>query len=118
MKIQINVKNQRDFYEKYLTFLNPLLKLSKTDNSVLASFLTLNEKYKDYNPEVLNKLLFSVETKESIRTKLSLSEKQFNKSFAYLTNKQYLSDKGVNNKFLYPVIKKDKTIVFDFKYDK
>lgn len=118
MKIQIKVKNKRDFYEKYLTFLNPLIKLNKTDNAVLASFLSLNDRYKDYNPEVLNKLLFSPETKESIRIKLDLTSKQFNKSIAYLTNKQYISDKGINNRFLYPAVKRDNSITFDFNYDK
>lgn len=118
MKIQIKVKNKRDFYEKYLTFLNPLIKLNKTDNAVLASFLSLNDRYKDYNPEVLNKLLFSSETKESIRIKLDLTSKQFNKSIAYLTNKQYISDKGINNRFLYPAVKRDNSITFDFNYDK
>lgn len=114
MLIQIKYNNQRDFYQKYLTFLNPLLKLNKTDNLVLSSYLTLNEKYKEYNPEVLNKLLFSDDTKKSIIQKLKITDKQFNKSFSTLKNKEYITDKGINTRFLHPALKKDTNINFIF----
>lgn len=115
MLIPIKYSTQRDFYQKYLTFLNPLIKLNNTENIVLSSFLTLNDKYRHYNKEVLNKLLFSEDTKKSIQQRLHLTEKQFNKSFTALTNKKYITPEGINQKFLYPVLKKDKSISIVFE---
>ncbi len=115
----MKVIHQRDFYEKYLLFLNPFLKLNrKTDIPVLASFLTLYDKYQDYEKNKLKELLMSPQVHQGIQIKLGLKDNVFKKSLTFLKNKGYITDGVINPKLLYPALKKDYKIEIEFKYDK
>jgi hypothetical protein len=115
MKIQIPVKTYKDRFIKYLTFVNPLLHLRDEEIQVLASYLTLYLKYKDYNEETLYSLLFSQETNTMIRANLKISEKSFNKSVRGLKEKDIIQGSKFNPKILYSIIKDDYKIEISFK---
>lgn len=96
MDIKIPV-TKRTLFDNYLLFLNPILKLrEESELPLLAAFLTLYYNYRDYNPDTLNSLLFSEDTKKGIREKLKVSEKSFNKSFKHLQEKKMLIDGKLN----------------------
>lgn len=84
--IQIKTKPHRLFHD-YLTWINPLLQLSKGEIDVLASFLTLHYKHRTYDKVTLNELLFSDATKNAIRQKQKINTKLFNKLFDSLVEK-------------------------------
>lgn len=118
MRIEIPVKNERDLFIKHLLFLNPILKLrEETEIPVLASFLVLYKKYKDYKQETLYELLFSDQTKGFIRESLNMAPKAYNHAMKKLVEKGMLeSEKGrINPRLLYPIIKGDYEIQIIFK---
>jgi hypothetical protein len=120
MDININVKNKKEFYEKYLLCLNPFIRIKEdTDIPLLACFLVFMDKYRDhYNPENNNlyNVLFSKESKKSIIEGLKITEKSFNKSFERLKNKNIITkDNKINDVVLYPFYKKDYEIRINFK---
>jgi len=50
------IKTPRNkLFFNYLTWLNPILKLSKGEQDILASLLTLHYAHKHYPPEKLNR---------------------------------------------------------------
>lgn len=76
MEIAIDV-NRANFYNVYLSFLNPVLKLRPAERSVLAVILTLICSSKRPLAETLSSV-FSTATKKEMRAALKMSENSFN----------------------------------------
>lgn len=116
MKIVVPVKNQLELFKSWLKFLNPILNLrEETEIPVLASFVLLAYNHRDYDSVVLNSLLFSEDTKLSIRRKLGFSERSFLKSFKNLSDKGLIVSDGDSFSLNPKVIPKEFTINIDFK---
>lgn len=74
-------------FHTYLEWINPILKLSKGEQDILAAFLQLQYAHKYYPKETLNTLLFSDNTREHIRKKIKINTRLFNKLFDNLVTK-------------------------------
>ncbi len=120
MKIKIPVQSKKDFYEKYLLFLNPLLSLKQDERKVLASYISYYDLYynKDYNPSTFHSILFSDTINNSIKNKLSLTDKRYKSIMKVLKNKTLIQENKINSKVLYPVFKKDYNLEIQFINDK
>ena len=91
------VKTPRNrFFHTYLTWLNPLLMLSKGELDILASLLTLHYNHRSYPKDTLDALLTSSETLEAVRKKVKINTKMFNKLLASLKEKGLVLEKGLN----------------------
>jgi len=91
------VKTPRNrLFHTYLTWLNPLLMLSKGELDILAALLTLHYSHRNYPKETLDQLLTSPETLEAVRKKIKINSKMFNKLLASLKEKGLILEKGVN----------------------
>ena len=122
MEISIPVQNQLDLFKKWLRFLNPILGLrEETELTVLASFILFAYNYREYDPSVLNSLLFSEDTRNAIRNRLGLSERSFDKAFKSLLQKGLIEASGENEtpSNINPrVIPKDFNITIKFSYER
>jgi hypothetical protein len=115
MEIRIPVRSQLELFKRWLSFLNPILQLrEETEIPVLASFILLAYNYRDYDPSVLNSLLFSDDTKRSIRDRLGVSERSFNKSVAALVEKGLIIPGKVEDGIIHPDRLRDSVIPKDF----
>lgn len=87
-------------FESYLTWLNPVLKLQEYEIKVLAAFLTLHYTYTklEYNPILLNELLFSDKTKEALAEKLKMPYQYFEKIYISLISKGVLTGEEISPK--------------------
>lgn len=91
------VKTPRNrLFHTYLTWLNPLLMLSKGELDILAALLTLHYSHRNYPKDTLDSLLTSQETLEAVRKKVKINTKMFNKLLASLKEKGLVLEKGLN----------------------
>lgn len=119
MNIQIPVVSIQDRWQKWLTFISPITKVTlETDIKLLSAYLVLYNKYSSYKSDNLYSLLFSPETTKIICTNLGISEKSYKKSFERLTQKEIIKDNKINQKILYPIITQDYTIKISFNETK
>jgi hypothetical protein len=109
---------RKDLFYKWLEWLNPILQLNESEHKVLAAFLTLHWYYtvkRDYQQETINELLFTDETKDSIREKIRLPKIVFSKAFKGLLEKGIIKD-GKLSHLLTRYPKDDKfSLKIDFK---
>ena len=119
MKINIPVLNKKDFYEKYLLFLNPVLSLKQDERKVLASYISYYDMYykQDYNPSTFHSILFSDTINNSIKNRLSLTDKRYKSIMKVLQNKTLIENNKINSKVLHPVFKKDYKLEINFVND-
>lgn len=98
------IKTQRNkLFFNYLTWLNPILKLSKGEQDILASLLTLHYAHRHYPAEKLNELLTSPQTLEAIRKKIRINSKLFNKLFNSLKERKLVGETGLHHSLInYP----------------
>ena len=91
------VKTSRNrFFHTYLTWLNPLLMLSKGELDILAALLTLHYNHRNYPKDTLDALLTSPETLEAVRKKIKINTRMFNKLLSSLKEKELILEKGLN----------------------
>lgn len=96
----IKIETQyKDLFFKYLTWLYPVLTINEGERKVLAAFLTLHYHYtkQQYNPDTLNELLFSEETKEGIRKKIDYSKIRFTKVYNKLLELKLIENNKLHN---------------------
>lgn len=84
------------FFHTYLTWLNPLLMLSKGELDILAALLTLHYNHRNYPQDKLNELLTSTETLDAVRKKIRINTRLFNKLLNSLREKELVLEKGLN----------------------
>ena len=95
----ITIKTPKDrFFATYLTWLNPVLHLSKGEVDILSSLMTLHYTHRHYDPAVLNELLFNEKTYEAIRKKMKINAKLFNKLLQSLKDRGFIDVDGINPK--------------------
>jgi hypothetical protein len=91
------IKTPRNkLFFNYLTWLNPILQLSKGEQDILASLMTLHYFHRHYPADKLGQLLTSPETLEAIRKKIKINSKLFNKLFNSLKEKKLVGSTGLN----------------------
>lgn len=107
------IKTERHkLFTVYLTWLNPILKLSKGELDILAALLTLHYSHRHYPLDRLNVLLTAPSTLEGIRKKIKINARLFNKLLDSLKNKGLLTEEGINAKLTnYPKNNKFKIFV-------
>ncbi len=95
----ITIKTPKDrFFATYLTWLNPVLHLSKGEIDILSSLMTLHYAHRHYDPEILNDLIFNEKTYEAIRKKMKINSKLFNKLLASLRDRGLIEGNEINPK--------------------
>lgn len=109
---------QNKLFATYLTWLNPVLHLSKGEVDILAALLTLHYNHRHYPKHVLEDLLFSAETLEEVRKKMKINTRLFNKLVQGLKDKGLIEPTGLNPKLInYPKDGKFKLFV-SFEFEK
>lgn len=121
----INVKristSKKEIFRYWLEFLKPYHKLRQKEIEVLSLMLyyryELSREVK--NPDLVNKLLFSTDTRNQIREDLSdMGQKVFNNLLSSLRKKGVLSDKNVINPVLIPSMTENGfQLIFNFEID-
>ena len=88
-------------YSFYVDIINPLIKLTKQERSILSTMLLIHYQNK-HNPDV-NELILSKQTRKTIRNYLNISEASFNNSIQSLKEKECLKNNKLNkNLIIYP----------------
>jgi hypothetical protein len=120
MEIKIPVKNKRDLFEKYLLFLNPLIKIKETvDIPILASLMIIIYKYKNYPEKNLYDCLFSDETKKYIGNGLNISEVEYDRSLKRMKKRKVITeDNKINDRILSIIHDNKKEIDIKFNVEK
>tara|TARA_R110000868_G_scaffold37331_1_gene132230 strand:+ start:6860 stop:7210 length:351 start_codon:yes stop_codon:yes gene_type:complete len=109
---------QNKLFNTYLTWLNPVLSLSKGEMDILGALLTIHYNHRKHDPAVLNSLLLSQDTFEEIRKRIKINTKLFNKLVKSLKDKGLIEDNRLNPKLTsYPEDGKFKLFV-SFEVDK
>ena len=121
----INVKristSKKEIFRYWLEFLKPYHKLRQKEIEVLSLMLyymyELSREVK--NPKLVNKLLFSTETRNQIREDLGgMGQKVFNNLLSSLRKKKVLSANNVINPVLIPNMTEDGfQLIFNFEID-
>jgi hypothetical protein len=108
---------QNKLFATYLTWLNPVLHLSKGEVDILAALMTLHYNHRHYPKQVLEDLLLSPETLEGVRKKMKINAKLFKKLVDGLKDKGLIEPSGLNPKLTnYPKDGKFKLFVnFEFE---
>jgi len=113
-----------DFFYKWLSFLTPLHKLTKTEMKVLASFL--NKRFELLSvvsdEHLLNNLLKSAAIKKEVREAIDMDVGQFNIMVSKLKRSGILKNDIIENHYI-PRIEKNAEqyrliLVFDINNDK
>lgn len=89
---------QNKLFATYLTWLNPVLHLSKGEVDILAALLTLHYNHRHYPKAVLENLLLSEDTLEQVRKKMKINTRLFNKLVKGLKDKGLIEPGGLNPK--------------------
>lgn len=90
------------FFAVWLTFLQPLHHLPNQEQKVLAAFLLrrhlLSRNVTD--KILLNKILFSTDTRDEIRESVGIGKGRFNNIIANLRKLEVFTENGINPKFI------------------
>lgn len=85
--ITVQVKTTiRDFFEKWLEWMNPMIPLKEMDRKILSAYLVLyyTNLSRFENKILLNELVFNESTKEVLIKRLQVSRPQINKALKHL----------------------------------
>jgi DNA-binding MarR family transcriptional regulator len=86
------------FFTTYLSWLNPILHLSKGEIDILAALLTLHYNHRHYSEDLLEDLLMSKDTLEAIRKKMKINARLFEKLLKGLKDKGLIEPSGLSPK--------------------
>ncbi len=116
MILSTEIKNREEFIDAYLDLWIGSFKLTDKERDVVKEllFIYLQLEEDGLQAKYANKLLFSSESRKSIREKLGLSEPGLNNYFSQLKEKQVIFDNGRElaiNQILVPKLE----ITFKFK---
>ena len=83
--VQVKTTN-RDFFEKWLEWMNPMIPLKDMDRKILSAYLVLyyTNLSRFENKILLNELVFNEDTKEILIKRLQVSRPQINKALKHL----------------------------------
>lgn len=101
-----------NFFFAWLTLLEPFVKLKLQEKLILSALLSCRQEIiEDSNntldENLINKLIFSSETREKIKKELNINSYSFNNCLSRLRNKRIISkDNQLNNKII-PNLEKD-----------
>lgn len=121
----INVKristSKKEIFRYWLEFLKPYHKLRQKEIEVLSLMLYYRYELSREvaNPKLVNKLLFSTDTRNQIREDLdNMGQKVFNNLLSSLRKKKVLSEGNVINPVLIPSMTEDGfQLIFNFEID-
>lgn len=109
---------QNKLFTTYLTWLNPILYLSKGEIDILAALITLHYNHRHYPQEILEKLLLAEDTLTGIRKKMKINARLFKKLIQGLRDKGLIEPNGLNPKLTnYPKDGKFKLFI-SFEFEK
>lgn len=109
---------QNKLFATYLTWLNPILHLSKGEVDILAALITLHYNHRRYPKDLLENLLLSEDTLEQIRKKMKINARLFKKLVDGLKEKGLIEPGGLNPKLTnYPKDGKFRLFV-SFEFEK
>ena len=92
MKIIKIPTSKEKYFLQYLALLYPIHKLRDKEMEVLSQLMLYNDKYKNLDDDVRNKILFNADTKMRIRQKLKMSDGSFNNNMVALSKKGIIKD--------------------------
>lgn len=108
--------SRRVFFQQYLRVVKPFLKpyLSNGELSILGELMYYNDKYKDLDPKIKQKLLLDYDTKVDIMTNLSISQNTLANALTKLRKSGYLVDRELSKAVS---VTPGKTLAIKFKFD-
>ena len=88
------------FYRHYLQILNGILKLTRTEQSVLAQFMDIKDSLDktDLSEDLKNSLLFGADNRKYVQESLNMSEHNLNNYIKMLRDKQMIIGESINPK--------------------
>ncbi len=107
---------KNNIFKLWLTFLNPILKLTDNELTLFATLISLYYAYRDYNPDTLYSLLFSPTTLSDVQKRLSMHTRVFNNSLQGLKDKGLIIDNTITKSITQHLTGKFK-ITIDFSLD-
>lgn len=116
----ITIKTSEEkFFRQFLELVKgfpPLNLLRPKELDVLAEIMFQNNKYKDLDKNVKNKVIFNTDTRKEMRTNLNMSEEGFNNNLSILRKHKVLDKQNNLISFLSNTIyTKDFKLIFNFK---
>ncbi len=118
MKVATIQTTLRKFFHYWITVTYPLHNLGLTDRNVLSELLFFRYKLslEVTNERLINKLLFSIETKEKITKAVSISKSQYAQSLTHLRKAGIIKNKMVNLAYVPELSKEDTEFVMAYKF--
>ena len=91
-----------DFFEKWFQILKPIHHLSNAELKLLAEFCRVRYEYskKITDPEMLDKFIFSTETRNMVRENLNMPSSSFQVSMTKLKKANVIVNGHINPKIL------------------
>lgn len=115
-----NIKTtERKIFHQYLIVTQPFHKIRKREMTILAELLYWRHQLSAVvsDDEILDKLVFSAETKDKISKSLNLKNVDLNQSFSYLRKIGVMKGKTLNKKYIPVLTDTGMKIVFNFILD-
>lgn len=100
--ITVSAPIESKFFEYWLSFIKPLHKLTAREIDVAASFLRQRYKLSKVisDPELLDKIIMSDETKRKIREECNVSQAHFQVIMTELKKNKFIVDGKIYQKFI------------------
>lgn len=100
--ITVSAPIESKFFEYWLSFIKPLHKLTAREIDVAASFLRQRYKLSKVisDPELLDKITMSDETKRKIREECNVSQAHFQVIMTELKKNKFIVDGKIYQKFI------------------
>lgn len=88
------------FYKHYLQILNGILKLTRTEQSVLAQFMDIKDKLDrtDLSDKLKASVLFGSDSRKTVQENLNMTEHNLNNYIKMLRDKQMIIGDTINPK--------------------
>lgn len=105
-----------NFYSSYLQILNGILKLTRTEISVLSLFMDIKDKLDSstLSEDMKNGLLLSTENRKYVQDRLNITEHNLNNYVKILKDKKMIVDGTINKRIF---IKKNNGQTITFRLD-
>lgn len=111
--ISIPIKTEYEFYRFYIEILNAFKHLRDREKDVFAYLLMFNNGLKNQPQIIKDKLLLDYDLKQEIKSKLNLSDENFNCILHTLRRKGVIKDRRINPLYeIYPEY--PFKLIFDF----
>jgi hypothetical protein len=104
--LKVPTKRSTNFFRLWVEFLGPYHNLTEREIDVLTCFLKIRHNLSKsvLDEKILDKVLFSDDSKKSVCDEIGITEKNFNMVFSRLKKKNLIINNSINKRFI-PLLK-------------